>query len=204
MDSMNDAALTPDRILDAAEEVLRRYGPQKTTVVDVARALDVSHGTIYRHYPSKQALRDAVTRRWLQRVTAPLQRIAEERGPAAARLRRWFEALIAFKRRKLLDEPELFATYHALAEDAREVIREHVAELVGQITRIIRDGAAEGAFRAVDPEVAAWAVFRATASFHHPVHAPEWRDPGIDAAFEGVWRLVMEGLAVPRNEAGST
>jgi AcrR family transcriptional regulator len=196
MDDMNDAALTADRILDAAEEVLRRYGPQKTTVVDVARALDVSHGTIYRHYPSKQALRDAVTRRWLHRVAVPLQAIAEERGPAAARLRRWFDALIAFKRRKLLDDPELFATYHALAEDAREVIREHVVELVGQLARIIRDGVAEGAFRTVDPDAAGWAVFRATASFHHPVHAPEWRDPGIDAAFEGVWRLVMEGLRV--------
>jgi AcrR family transcriptional regulator len=197
MDGMIDAALTPDRILDAAEEVLRRYGPQKTTVVDVARALDVSHGTIYRHYPSKQALRDAVTRRWLQRATVPLQAIAGERGPAAARLRRWFEALMAYKRRKLLDEPELFATYHALAEDARAVIREHVDELVGQIARIIRDGVAEGAFRAVEADAAAWAVFRATVSFHHPVHAPEWRDPGIDAAFEGVWRLVMEGLRAP-------
>jgi len=198
---MNEAALTPDRILDAAEEVLRRFGPQKTTVVDVARALDVSHGTIYRHYPSKQALRDAVTRRWLHRVAVPLQAIAEERGPAGTRLRRWFDALIAFKRRKVLDEPELFATYHALAEDAREVIREHVIELVGQLARIIRDGVAEGAFRAVDPDAAAWAVFRATASFHHPVHAAEWSDPGIDAAFEGVWRLVMEGLAAP--ELGS-
>jgi AcrR family transcriptional regulator len=197
MDGMNDAALTADRILDAAEEVLRRYGPQKTTVVDVARALDVSHGTIYRHYPSKQALRDAVTRRWLHRVAVPLQAIAEERGPAAARLRRWFDALIAFKRRKLLDEPELFATYHALAEDAREVIREHVVELVGQLARVIRDGVAEGAFRTVDPDAAAWAVFRATASFHHPVHAPEWRDPGINAAFEGVWQLLLEGLRAP-------
>jgi AcrR family transcriptional regulator len=199
-DGMNDAALTPDRILDAAEEVLRRYGPQKTTVVDVARALDVSHGTIYRHYPSKQALRDAVTRRWLHRVVVPLQKIAEERGPAAARLRRWFDALIAIKRRKVRDDPELFATYHALAEDAREVIREHVAELVGQIARIIRDGVAEGVFRMVDADDAAWAVLRATASFHHPVHAPEWRDPGIDAAFEGVWRLVMEGLRAPAPE----
>jgi AcrR family transcriptional regulator len=197
MDGMNDAALTPDRILDAAEEVLRRYGPLKSTVVDVARALDVSHGTIYRHYPSKQALRDAVTRRWLHRVAVPLQTITEERGPATVRLRRWFDALIAFKRRKLLDEPELFATYHAIAEDARAVIREHVAELVGQIARIIRDGVAEGAFRTVDADAAAWAVFRATASFHHPVHAPEWRDPGIGAAFEGVWRLVMEGLRAP-------
>jgi len=197
MDGMNDAALTPDRILDAAEEVLRRYGPQKTTVVDVARALDVSHGTIYRHYPSKQALRDAVTRRWLHRVAAPLQAIADEQGPATARLRRWLDALIAIKRRKVLDEPELFATYHALAEDAREVIREHVIELVGQLARIIRDGVAEGAFRTIDPDAAAWAVFRATASFHHPVHAGEWSDPGIDAAFEGVWRLVLEGLAAP-------
>jgi tetracycline repressor-like protein len=76
------------------------------------------------------------------------------------------------------------------------VIREHVVELVGQLARIIRDGVAEGAFRTVDPDAAGWAVFRATASFHHPVHAPEWRDPGIDAAFEGVWRLVMEGLRV--------
>jgi AcrR family transcriptional regulator len=197
MDGMIDAALTADRILDAAEEVLRRYGPQKTTVVDVARALDVSHGTIYRHYPSKQALRDAVTRRWLHRVAVPLQAIAAERSPAPARLRRWFDALIAFKRRKLLDEPELFATYHALAEDARAVIREHVVELVGQLARIIRDGVAEGAFRAVDPDAAAWAVFRATASFHHPVHAAEWSDPGIDAAFDGVWRLVIEGLRAP-------
>src|SRR4029450_6736047 len=119
MDGMNDAALTPDRILDAAEEVLRRYGPQKTTVVDVARALDVSHGTIYRHYPSKQALRDAVTRRWLHRVVVPLQKITEERGPAAARLRRWLDTLIAIKRRKVRDDPEMFATYHALAGGAR-------------------------------------------------------------------------------------
>jgi hypothetical protein len=43
-------------------------------------------------------------------------------------------------------------------------------------------------------------VFRATVSFHHPVHAAEWSDPGIDAAFEGMWRLVMEGLCTPTRE----
>jgi AcrR family transcriptional regulator len=49
--------LTREDILSAAEEVLRRYGPAKTNVVDVARALNVSHGTVYRHFPSKAALR---------------------------------------------------------------------------------------------------------------------------------------------------
>lgn len=33
---MTEGVLTPERILEAAEQVLRRYGPGKTTVVDVA------------------------------------------------------------------------------------------------------------------------------------------------------------------------
>ena len=51
---MNEnVVLTPERILEATEDVLRRFGLAKATVVDVARALDVSHGSVYRHFPSK-------------------------------------------------------------------------------------------------------------------------------------------------------
>ena len=64
--------LTREEILDAAEEVLRRYGPAKANVVDVARALNVSHGSVYRHFPSKAALREAVAERWLESVAQPL------------------------------------------------------------------------------------------------------------------------------------
>jgi AcrR family transcriptional regulator len=191
---MIESSLTPDRILDAAEDVLRRYGPAKATVVDVARALDVCHGTIYRHYPSKAALRDAVTERWLHRVSAPLAAIAQEEGPAIDRLRRWLDHLISFKRRKALDDPELFATYHALASEALGAVHAHVEELVGQLARIIESGVAQGAFDVADAQRAAKAVIQATARFHHPVHAAEWSDPNIDADFANVWRLVRAGL----------
>ena len=100
---MNAEPLTPERILDTAEEVLRRFGPRKTTVVDVARALDVSHGTVYRHFASKSALRDAVSERWLHRVSEPLWQVARGKGPADKRLRRWFDTLIAVKRAKVRD-----------------------------------------------------------------------------------------------------
>jgi AcrR family transcriptional regulator len=191
---MNELALTPDRILDATEEVLRRFGPAKATVVDVARALGVSHGSVYRHFASKAELRDAVTERWLARVSAPLAAIAGETGPAPQRLRRWLARLIEIKRRKVLDDPEMFATYHALVEDARAMVMEHVATLTAQVTAIIADGVARGEFAVDDPAAAARAVFDATGRFHNPAHAAEWADPQIDKAFEGMWALLLRGL----------
>lgn len=194
---MSDSALTPDRIIEAAEEILRRFGPAKATVVDVARALGVSHGSVYRHFPSKAALRDAVAERWLVSISAPLEAIASEPGPASERLRRWFDVLMATKRKKLRDDPELFATYSALTADARDVVKAHIQSLVAQLTRIIADGVAQGQFPAVDPAVAGRAVFNATTRFHNPIHASEWTDPGVDAAFEGVWSLILGGLRAP-------
>jgi len=197
---VNESALTPDRILEAAEDVLRRFGPAKATVVDVARALGVSHGSVYRHFPSKAALRDAVTERWLARVSVPLAAVADEDGPAPERLRRWLDLLVASKRRMAREDPELFATYNELASEAREVVRAHVDTLVAQLAGIVADGVARGELQAGDPAAAGRAVFDATARFHNPVHAPEWSDPRIDAAVEGVWSLVLNGLAQGRSQ----
>jgi AcrR family transcriptional regulator len=197
---MNDSVLTSERILEAAEDVLRRFGPAKATVVDVARALGVSHGSVYRHFPSKAALRDAVAERWLARLSAPLTEVAaEDSGPAPTRLRRWFDLLIASKRSRALDDPELFATYVELVAESRDVVKSHVDTLVGQIAGIIAAGVARGEFTAADPAATGRAVFYATARFHNPAHAMEWSDPGIDAAFEGVWSLVLRGLGAPEN-----
>jgi hypothetical protein len=73
----------------------------------------------------------------------------------------------------------------------------HVRILTGQLASIIADGIERGELAATDPEVAARALFDATARFHNPAHAPEWSDPGIDAAFEGVWSLLVAALRPP-------
>ncbi|MBW4471839.1 MAG: TetR family transcriptional regulator [Stenomitos rutilans HA7619-LM2] len=198
---MSDVALTPERILDAAEEVLRRYGPAKTTVVDVARFLEVSHGTLYRHFPSKAALRDAVAERWLHRVAAPLSAVVTDQGSAIERLHCWFELLMKLKRQKVLDDPELFATYAAIAEEARDVVQAHVRDLIQQLTQIIESGIASQELMVTDAHEAAKALFSATVRFHHPVHAHEWSHPSIDADFAHVWQLVLVGLITDRANA---
>jgi hypothetical protein len=101
------------------------------------------------------------------------------------------------------EDPELFATYLQLAADSREVVRAHVEDLTGQLARIIADGVIRGELAAADPATAGRAVFDATARFHNPTHAPEWTDPSIDAAYEGVRSLVLLGLGVQVADRGS-
>ena len=96
-----DAPLTRDRILATAEDVIRRFGPAKATVVDVARALGVSHTAVYKHVANKAELRDLVVSRWVETTMPPLRAIAALPEPAPQRLRKLIDALIAVKRRLL-------------------------------------------------------------------------------------------------------
>jgi AcrR family transcriptional regulator len=186
--------LTADSILDTAEDVLRRFGPAKTTVVDVARALDVSHGSVYRHFASKAALRDAVTQRWLDRISAPLEEVVAAPGSSTERLRAWVRLLAATKQSIAREDPELFATFRKVTDDAREVVAAHVDHLAAQLARIIEAGVAAGEFDVDDPAVAGRAVLQATALFHHPAHADEWGSPGLAEELESVLDLLLDGL----------
>lgn len=191
-----DTPLTRERILAAAEDVVRRFGPAKATVSDVARALGVSHAAVYRHVPTKADLRDLVVGRWVEEKMAPLRAIATERGPAPVRLRKFFAELIAAKRQRATSDPELFSAYRELAAASRSVTNTHVDELIELLASIVRSGMAEHTIRDGDPLATARAVLNATYRFHHPVHAGEWSDPGIDREFDDVWGVLMEGLLV--------
>jgi AcrR family transcriptional regulator len=196
---MNEnVVLTPERILEVTEDVLRRFGLAKATVVDVARALDVSHGSVYRHFPSKASLREAVAKRWLDRANAPLAEIAESSGPAPARLERWLRTMIAIKYKKVCDDPEMFATYLTLAQEACKVVKAHKDRLVDQITHILDDGVKQGAFQVTDAKATARALFDATSRFHHPAHSDEWSDPDFAARVDAVLALLLGGLETPR------
>jgi AcrR family transcriptional regulator len=186
--------LTPEQILDATEDVLRRFGPAKATVADVARALDMSPGSIYRHFPSKAALHEAVTRDWLQRVHSGLDEIAVRDLPAPERFQLWLKALFTAKRRYAGEDPELFATYTALVVEFSEAGVDHVDELIAQLALIIRSGVQKGEMSSLDPDRAAQTVFAATAQFHNPMHAGEWHRPDAEEILDDVIELLLSGV----------
>jgi AcrR family transcriptional regulator len=192
---MNEnVVLTPERILEVTEDVLRRFGLAKATVVDVARALDVSHGSVYRHFPSKASLREAVAKRWLERVSAPLSGIAESSEPAPTKLDHWLRALFTAKQKRFLEDPEMFATYLTLAREACKTVNGHKACLTDQLALILSDGVKQGAFEIADVEATARAIFDAVTRFHHPAHADEWNDPQLPARIDAMIALLLRGV----------
>ncbi|MQA60716.1 MAG: TetR family transcriptional regulator [Actinophytocola sp.] len=197
--SQSSGPLTQEAILSTAERLLRRHGPCKTTVSDVARNLGVSHASIYRYFDNKASLRAAVVRGWLDRPLPALNRIVNDANTVAPqRLSRWLQSLYETRKNQARDDPELFAAFFELAVEEGEAVREHVEDLRNQLRRILVDGQSEGSFEDIEPAVDAAAVLDSTTRFHHPSHARNWSRSTIDADFEGVLRLVIRALARDR------
>jgi AcrR family transcriptional regulator len=130
----------------------------------------MSHTNVYKHFPSKIALQEAVAERWLEAISEPLAEIVSRRQRAPRKLEAWVLALAESKARQVREDPELFATYHALVEANGAVIAKHIDHLREHLGTIIRAGVATGEYFVDNPDRAAAAILTATAQFHHPAH----------------------------------
>ncbi len=71
-------------ILDAAQQVFEQYGARRANVEDVARAAGVSRSTLYRAYPTKEALLQAVLDRETDLFFDQLDELAAGKPPREA------------------------------------------------------------------------------------------------------------------------
>lgn len=94
-----------ERILDAAADLVLRWGYDKTTIDDVARRAGVAKGTIYLHWSSREDLFAALLRRDRAAMVGAVRRQLDE-DPASANL----PGLLACLVRELLRRPLLRAT----------------------------------------------------------------------------------------------
>lgn len=190
--------LTKETILAAAHDMVRRHGPTKATVVDVAQALGVSHGSIYRFFPTKAALREAVVGDWLDQIAGALETQTFS-GPAVLRLRAWFDAFFLAKRTQRDQSPELFAAYRTLTAAEPTTIEAYKERLMGQIGAILVHGTTTGEFRPLEARPTARAFLNATLRFHHPSFATDWESPGVLLDFETLWTLLIQSICTERN-----
>ena len=149
--------LDAETIMVATEDVLRRYGPAKATVVDVARSLGVSHAAVYRHFPSKADLFAEVFRRASQReVDATREAAAAAGGPASRRLA---AAVETFARRALRGRRLAWALIAEPVDPAVEVERLAFRRAYAAgFEHVLREGVAAGELAAQNVELSAAAL----------------------------------------------
>jgi AcrR family transcriptional regulator len=173
--------LSPDqRLLDLAGEHLRRFGPKRTTIVGIADAAGMSHANVYRYFPSKQGLIEAVTGLWLKPLEGALRVIVEGQDPAYDKLERALVALQRAYREKMHADPILFGLLCESIEKGHVVARRHRNRVQSEIQAIVEEGIGSGSFRMQDRRRAMALVFDLAHRFIQPVSIA--LDRGVSAA----------------------
>lgn len=174
------APVTEDRVearlLAIAADHIRRFGPERVTVVSVAREAGMSHANVYRFFPSKAGLIEAVVVAWTRTVEVMLADIASAPDPADDKLERFLTAWARAEREGLDRDPIIYATFVSLWESRRDTIMAHRARLRGFLAAIIDEGLEPGPFRVRDEDKAVSFVSDAMQRFIHPALVTEMKD----------------------------
>jgi AcrR family transcriptional regulator len=89
-----DAVRNRERVLEAAKTVFSAGGPE-ASLEAVARQAGVGIGTLYRHFPTREALFEAVYRREVEQLADLAEQLKTQAAPAEA-LRRWLRSNVEF------------------------------------------------------------------------------------------------------------
>jgi AcrR family transcriptional regulator len=160
-----DAQRNRERILDVAKEIFTRDGAA-ASLDDIARHAKIGPGTLYRHFPTRDTLIEAVYRSEVEKLAAAEQHFAAAMPPLEA-LRAWMHLFIDHVSAKTLIIPAMNTVAGGsmrLIEGSRSLIH---AAFVASVKRAI----ASGDLRAdTDPDD----FVRALVGIFHTTASPGW------------------------------
>jgi AcrR family transcriptional regulator len=177
-----DARRNYDRLLGAAAAEFAEHGGDEVSLEQIARRAGVGIGTLYRHFPSRQALLEAVYLDQVEALRGQAEELAGGEDPAAA-LADWLRALVAFSATKRRLTQAMLAT----AGSGSELMSSCGAVLLGAAELLLARAQQAGAVR---PDVQAMDMIRLVHGVSMVTEtAPA--DPGQTGRLLG---LVLDGL----------
>lgn len=166
--SERDAAATRHRIVETAEQLFRDVGYAKTTVADIAKALGMSPANIYRYFPTKAAINEAICDLLVHSIEAQSWESLGEEGTATDRLNRFVIAYHTIIKRSIIKEKRLYDMVAVAMDEHWNVIKQHSYRMCDFICIILEQGMAAGEFRQMDGYKTAIAIHEALVVFLYP------------------------------------
>lgn len=185
------------RILTVASEHLRKFGLKRFTVVAVAEEAGMTHANVYRYFPSRVALIDAVADLWLKATERRLADIADGPDPADDKLERLILALAKANRDLLSEDPHLFAALSLAVAKRHAISRRNRTRVRALFERVVDEGIATGVFEPRDRDRAIAFVIDATHRFIHPASLALEADvplASVDTRLSTLIRVILRVL----------
>jgi len=180
-----DAIRNRERVLEAAKLAFASVGAD-VSLEEIARRAGVGIGTLYRNFPTRDAIVEAVYRREVQHMADTATRLMGERTPGDA-LHEWLKLSVAFVSTKKGMASALGSIANADTE-----LYAYSAELLTQtVNRLVRHAADSGDIRS-DVEPAD--ILRALTGFVYGSEHPGW-----EASTLRLIDILMDGLRKPRS-----
>lgn len=175
---------TRERIVETAEALFRRLGFAKTAVADIASELGMSPANVYRFFPSKNAIVQAICQRCLNELEQAIWSVARARGPASQRMEKLVQEIVAYHKENLLVDQKVNDMVMVAMEENWDAILAHKEVVRTAFELILRDGIESGEFEPVDPRETAAIILRSFVSFCHPLLIEQSLKDGRDPEAE--------------------
>src|SRR2546430_1246560 len=161
-----DAIRNRERVLETAKAVFSQGGPE-ASLEAVARRAGVGIGTLYRHFPTREALYEAVYRREVEQLVE-LAKHLETKIAAVEALRHWLRAGVEF----MATKKGMAAALAMAAHGSPELVAYSLDRLTRAVGELLQRAAAAGEVRAdIDPED----LLRALAATGYAHDGPAWQ-----------------------------
>lgn len=142
-----DAIRNRERVLEAAKAVFSQGGPE-ASLEAVARRAGVGIGTLYRHFPTREALFEAVYRREVEQLADLAKDLEANTAPVEA-LRRWLRAGVEF----MATKRGMAAALAMAARGSPELVAYSLDRLTRAVGELLQRAVAAGEIRAdIGPE----------------------------------------------------
>jgi AcrR family transcriptional regulator len=163
---------TPDQtrqcILLAAWDLFRQLGFRKTTIADIAGALDMSSANIYRFFPSKDALTEAICRNQLELLVEAARSAAMGPGAVADRVVAVLMTLYRDLRDQMTNHKRVYEVVTVALEEDWPAIEEFLDACKAILAELVAEGQRTGEFGPGDPAMLGEMTMAASAVIHHP------------------------------------
>jgi AcrR family transcriptional regulator len=160
---------TRSRILEVAEQLYRRLGHRKTTVIDIAREISMSPANCYRFFRSKQAIKEAVVGRLLEQVIVAAADAARSDGSATERLQAALQEVERLHKSRFMRERGLHDLVVTAIRGNWTSVWPYSEGMESVVAQVIADGQTLGEFRKGDSMTVARCVLAATDFYTNPL-----------------------------------